>query len=144
MVAILIPGFADLASQDYRASFKLPADPGNPYAYAQTSPDLLKLVAAVEKAAAVAPEKRELLVEVVAPPEETWPLPWYLRKFGQVGYWTDVPAAGRDVKAGQAPVVIAAAAFADEMAASLGDGYAQTFYGLRPEVVLSLFVRRGP
>jgi uncharacterized protein (TIGR03663 family) len=141
VLAVLVPSFADLALQDYRANFGYAADPANPYVYAQTSPDLLKLVAAVEKAAAAAPEKRDLLVEVVAPPEETWPLPWYLRKFGRVGYWTSVEAAAKDVPAGQAPIVIAAAAFADEVAARLGDGYEQTFYGLRPEVLLSLFVR---
>jgi predicted membrane-bound mannosyltransferase len=144
ILAILIPGFAELAVQAYRANFELPADPANPYVYAQTSPDLLKLVAAVEKAAVVAPEKRDLLIEVVAPPDETWPLPWYFRKFGRVGYWTDVAAARRDVKAGQAAVVIASAGFAGKLAAELGDGYEQTFYGLRPEVVLSLFVRRAP
>ncbi|MGZ5487345.1 MAG: hypothetical protein ACXWF4_02350, partial [Candidatus Aminicenantales bacterium] len=107
-------------------------------------PDFLKLVAAVEKAAAVAPEKRDLFVEVVAPPEETWPLPWYLRKFGRVGYWTSPEAAQRDAGAGQASVVISSGAFAEGIAAGLGDGYEQTFYGLRPEVVLSLFVRRNP
>ena len=144
ILAILIPGFAELAVQAYRANFELPADPANPYVYAQTSPDFLKLIAAVEKAAAVAPEKRDLLIEVVAPPDETWPLPWYFRKFGRVGYWTDGAAAGRNVKAGQAAVVIASAGFAGEFAAELGDGYEQTFYGLRPEVVLSLFVRRAP
>jgi len=144
VMAIVIAGFAGLARQDYRASFERPADPSNPYAYAQTSPDFLKLVAAVERAAAAAPEKRDILVEVVAPPEETWPLPWYLRRFGQVGYWTSLEAAAKDVPAGRAPVVISSAAFAGELAGELGDGYAQTFYGLRPEVVLSLFVRRGP
>jgi len=142
ILAVLIPGFADLARQDYRANFSLPADPANPYVYAQTSPDLLKLVAEVDKAAAAAPEKRDLLVEVIAPPDETWPLPWYLRKFGRVGYWTSPEAAQRDVAAGQAAVVISGAAFADGIAAGLGDGYEQTFYGLRPEVVLSLFTRR--
>lgn len=142
--ALLVLGFAGLAAQSYRANFVSPADAANPYAYAQTSPDLLKLVAAVERAAAGAPEKREILVEVVAPPEETWPLPWYLRRFGKVGYWTSPEAAAKDVPAGQAPVVISSAAFAGDLAAALGDAYEQTFYGLRPEVVLSLFVRRGP
>ena len=144
ILAILVPGFADLARQGYRANFKQPADPANPYVYAQTSPDFLKLVAEVEKAAAAAPEKRNVLVEVVAPPEETWPLPWYLRKFGRVGYWTSPEAARRDIQPGQAAVVISAAGFADEVAAALGERYDQSFYGLRPEVVLSLFVRRGP
>jgi uncharacterized protein (TIGR03663 family) len=144
VLAVLIPGFVDLARQDYRANFKLPADPSNPYVYAQTSPDLLRLVAQVEKAAAAAPEKRDLLIEVVAPPDETWPLPWYFRRFGRVGYWTSPEAARRDVAAGQAAVVITSAAFAGEVGAELGGSYGQTYYGLRPEVVLSLFVRRVP
>ena len=71
-------------------------------------------------------------------------MPWYLRKLRRVGYWTSPEAALRDVGAGQAAVVISSAAFADGIAAGLGDGYEQTFYGLRPEVVLSLFVRRNP
>ncbi len=144
ILALLAPGFAGLAVQGYRANFERPADPSNPYVYAQTSPDFLKLVAEVEKAAAAAPEKRDLLIEVVAPPDETWPLPWYLRKFGRVGYWTSVESARKDVPAGRAAVVISSAAFAEEIAAALGEGYGQAFYGLRPEVVLALFVRRGP
>ncbi len=143
ILALLAPGFAGLAVQSYRANFERPADPANPYVYAQTSPDFLKLVAEVEKAAAAAPEKRDLLVEVVAPPDETWPLPWYLRNFGRVGYWTSVESAQKDVPAGRAAVVIASAAFTEEIAAALGEGYAQSFYGLRPEVVLCLFTKRA-
>jgi uncharacterized protein (TIGR03663 family) len=143
IVIVLVGGFGFQAFQAYRANFTAPTDLANPYVYAQTVPDLLRLVAAVEKAAAEAPEGRDMLVEVVAPPEETWPLPWYFRGFGRVGYWTDPAAARRDVPAGQAGAVIAAAAFADEVGADLGEGYAQSFYGLRPEVLLSLYTR-GP
>jgi len=144
ILAALVPGFANLALQSRRASFKLHSAPTNPYVYAQTSPDLLKLVGAVEKVAAVAPEKKGLLIKVVAPPEETWPLPWYLRGYGRVGYWTEPRAALKAPGTGEPAVVISSAAFADELSAALGDGYEQTFYGLRPEVVLSFFVRRGP
>ncbi|MGZ7046347.1 MAG: hypothetical protein ACXVJK_08485, partial [Candidatus Aminicenantales bacterium] len=76
---------------------------------------------------------------VVAPPDETWPLPWYLRRFKRVGYWTDIAKAG-DLR--DAPVVIASAAFNEEAARNLDGGYQSAFYGLRPEVVLSLFVRQ--
>jgi uncharacterized protein (TIGR03663 family) len=144
ILGLLAPGFVNLALQSYRASFKLSADPANPYVYAQTSPDLLKLVGAVEAAAARSPEKRDLLIEVIAPPDETWPLPWYLRKYGRVGYWASLKTATKDVPAGKASVVITASSFAGETAAKLGEAYEQTFYGLRPEVVLSLFVRRVP
>jgi uncharacterized protein (TIGR03663 family) len=144
VLAALTPGFANLAVQSYRANFMFPADPSNPYVYAQTSPDFLKLVAAAEKAALASPDKRALLVAVVAPPEETWPLPWYLRRFSRVGYWTDPEAARAALGSVRPGIIISSAGFAGAVAAGSGEGYEQTFYGLRPEVVLALFVRRGP
>jgi uncharacterized protein (TIGR03663 family) len=139
ILALMAPGLLNLATQDYRANFKDYADPTNPYVYAQTSLDYQKLVRVVEGLAAVHPEGRNMLVKVVAPPDETWPLPWSLRKFGRVGYWTD-PAAAGDFR--EAAVVISSAGFADAAARGLGPGWQSAFYGLRPEVVLSLFVRQ--
>ncbi len=144
VTAVLLAGFLVQAFQAYRADFARPSDVGNPYAYAQTSPDLLRLVDAVERAAAAAPEGRDLLVKVVAPADETWPLPWYLRGYGRVGYWTEPGPALAFTGAGEAAVVITAAGFAEEMGAALGEGYDQRFFGLRPEVPLSLFTRRSP
>ena len=144
IAVVLAAGALDLAREDYRANFARPSDPANPYVYAQTSPDLLKLVAAVDRAASSSPAKSDLLVEVISPADETWPLPWYFRKLGRVGYWTGVEAAAKDLPPGRADVVIASSAFADEVAAALGEGYDETFYGLRPEVVLALFIRRVP
>jgi predicted membrane-bound mannosyltransferase len=139
ILAVLVPGFADLAVQAYRADFTAHSDPANPYVYAPTSPDFLKLVAAVEKIAAAAPEKKDLLIKVIAPPDETWPLPWYLRGYSRVGYWTSAEAAG---EFGDAAAVISSAGNIEKVATALGDGYTSNFYGLRPEVVLALFVRR--
>jgi predicted membrane-bound mannosyltransferase len=140
ILATLIPGFVNLAVQAYRADFTDYSDPANPYVYAQTSLDFLKLVAAVEKIAAAAPEQKDLLIKVIAPPDETWPLPWYLRSFGRVGYWTSAEAAG---ELGDAAVVVASAANVEKVATALGDRYQQSFYGLRPEVVLCVFTRQG-
>jgi len=139
VLAVLAPGFLNLAYQDRRANFVDYANPTNPYVYAQTSPDFLKLVKVVEGVAAIHPDGARMLIKVLAPPDETWPLPWSLRRFPRVGYWTDAAAAG---DLGQAAVVIASADFAEEAARELGDGYQSAFYGLRPEVVLSIFVRR--
>jgi uncharacterized protein (TIGR03663 family) len=144
ILALLVPGFASLAAQAYRGAFRAHSDPANPYVYAPTSPDLLRLVRAVERAAAAAPEKKDLLVKVIAPPEETWPLPWYLRTFSRVGYWTSPGPALAFTAAGDAAVVITAAAFAEDVGAALGEGYAQSFFGLRPEVAVCLFIQRGP
>jgi uncharacterized protein (TIGR03663 family) len=139
VLSILALGVLNLTYQDRRANFVDYANPTNPYVYAQTSPDFMKLVGALEGIAAGHPEHERLLIKVVAPPDETWPLPWYLRRFEHVGYWTDTAQAG-DLR--DAPVVIASAAIADAVGQSLDGGYRSAFYGLRPEVVLSLFVRQ--
>lgn len=139
ILSIMALGILNLAYQDHRANFVDYANPTNPYVYAQTSPDFLKLVRAVEGIAAGHPDHEKMLIKVVAPPDETWPLPWYLRRFERVGYWAAIAQAG-DLRV--APVVIASAAFADAVGQSLGGGYRSAFYGLRPEVVLSLFVRQ--
>lgn len=141
VLSMMALGILSLAYQDQRANFVDYANPTNPYVYAQTSPDFLKLVRAVEGIASVHPDHEKMLIKVVAPPDETWPLPWYLRRFERVGYWAAIAQAG-DLR--DAPAVIASAAFADAVGQSLGGGYRSTFYGLRPEIVLALFSRQGP
>jgi len=96
----------------------------------------------VERIAAASSDGRDILIKVIAPPGETWPLPWYFRAYGRVGYWTEPRPALEAPGTGEPAVVISSAGFADEVGATLGDGYQQSFYGLRPEVVLALFVRR--
>jgi uncharacterized protein (TIGR03663 family) len=139
IAALLVLGFASLGYQSYRANFEDYAEPSNPYVYAQTSRDYLRLVEAVESVSDVSPEGRDLLIKVIAPPDETWPLPWSLRQFTRVGYWTDVDAAGDP---GEASVIVSSAAFAGEIETRLGDGFLSAFYSLRPEVLLALHVRR--
>jgi uncharacterized protein (TIGR03663 family) len=139
ILSVLIPGLANLAYQDYRANFIDYAEPTNPYVYAQTSRDFLRLVGTVQAVAAVSPEDRTLLIKVVAPPDETWPLPWYLRGYARVGYWTDAGAAG---EIGDPSLVIAGADAVETLGKALDDRYEMGFYGLRPEVVLALYVRQ--
>jgi uncharacterized protein (TIGR03663 family) len=135
---LLAAGFLHLGIQAWRASFVYPADPRNPYVYAQTSPDFLKLVRRVEDLAAVHPDHENMLVKVVADPYETWPLPWYLRRFGRVGYWTDAAAAG--------PPEDAAAIISDTQQGRrleflLNTSFQSEHYELRPGVFLVLHVR---
>jgi len=138
VLAVLLPGLANLAFQDYRANFMYYASPENPYVYAQTSLDYMRLVHKVEAVAAASPNHHKMLIKVVAPPDKTWPLPWSLRRFPNVGYWTSAAAAGA---LGDASAVIVSASESEQVAAALGDRFQSAFYGLRPEVVLTLFVR---
>lgn len=100
VVALLVPGFADLARQSGRASYERPADPANPYVYAQTSPDLLKLVAAVERVAAAAPEKTDLLT---APrrPARGYLAPALVSAEIRESGLLDEPRSGREGRAGR-------------------------------------------
>ena len=135
---VLAAGFLHLGLQSCRANFVYPADTRNPYVYAQTSPDYLRLVRRIEDIAALAPDGRNMLVKVVADPHETWPLPWSLRRFGRVGYWQDAASAG-DV--GRPPVVISSAGETAKLDPVLGADYQSEFYGLRPDTLLTLSIR---
>ena len=123
-------------SQAVRASYTLPADPRNPFVYAHTGVDALNLVAAIEQAAAAA-QGTDTAVAVAVPTSDTWPLPWYLRKYRQVGYWTRVDEIPDDFR----PVIVIAAADQGDIADErFGQGKRASFFGIRPGVLLNLFV----
>jgi predicted membrane-bound mannosyltransferase len=140
VAAVLVLAAGHLAVQDWRLNFRYPADPRNPYVYAQTVPDFLRLSKRVADVAAVHPDRSDLLVKVIAGPYEQWPIPWYLRRMPRVGYWVSATEAGRF---DDAAIVIAAQDQADAVAAALGDRYVQEFYGLRPDVILAVFIERA-
>jgi len=139
VILALVIAVSHLGLQNWRANFRYPADPRNPYVYAQTVPDFLRLTQRVLDVAALHPDRSAMLVKVVAGPYEQWPLPWYLRRMTRVGYWTRADRAGR---LADAPVVIASQDQADAVAAALGGDYVQEFYGLRPDVLLAIFIER--
>lgn len=137
-LVLLAAGFLHLGSQAYRGSLDEPAEPRNPYVYAQTSPDFLKLIHRVEDLAALHPDGDRMLIKVVAGPYETWPLPWYLRRFSRVGYWTDAGEAGGPV---EAAVIISDTEQADRLESLLNKSFLSEYYGLRPNVFLVLHIR---
>lgn len=139
VVLLLLAGSVHLALQNRRANFVHPADARNPYAYAQTMPDFLRLVRRVHELAAVHPEKQGMPVRVVAGPYEQWPLPWYLRDLAHVGYWADASQAGGF---DGFPVVIASQENASVLEGALGMEAQSEIYGLREGVFLTLFVER--
>lgn len=92
IAALLLAGSAQLAAQSWRASYQYTSDRRNPYVYAQTVPDILNLVDRAEGLARVSLDGFETIVKVIAPEDDYWPLPWYLRRFEHIGWYDKLPA----------------------------------------------------
>ena len=130
---LLLAGAMQLGGQARQAAVPFASDPKNPYVYAQTSSDILNLVERVKALARVHPQGRQMLVKVMAPEAEYWPLPWYLRGFKNVGWWAEVPQDPF------APVMIVSSKFhaeLDEKKSHLMTGLFQ----LRPGEFFELYV----
>jgi uncharacterized protein (TIGR03663 family) len=139
IVGVFAAGLAHLGWQAWRASITYASDPRNPYVYAQTVPDAVRMATRIRQLAALHPDGDRMLVAVIASPHEQWPLPWYLRTMPHVGYWT----APGDALAMRPPVVVSSSDNAAAVEGALGERYMSEFYGLRPEVLLTLYVERG-
>jgi len=86
----LVLGICDLLVLSYLSNFKHDVDPTNPYVYAQTSRDVFAIVLRIEEIATVHPEGKNMVMEVICPGDDYWPLPWYLRSFPNIGWWNTV------------------------------------------------------
>jgi predicted membrane-bound mannosyltransferase len=139
--AALALGSVHLGWQAWRASVVYAADPRNPYVYSQTVPDAVRMAARIHALAALHPDRDGMLVMVAAHPHEQWPLPWYLRGMPHVGYWTTLGEATITDLA--APVIVASMGNTETLDAALGDRYVSEFFGVRPEVLVTLYVERG-
>ena len=139
LAAALAVGSIHLGWQAWRAAITYAADPRNPYVYAQTVPDAVRMAARIRHLSAIHPDGARMQVSVIAPPSEQWPLPWYLRAMPNVGYWT----APGDVLALQAPVIVSSLEHTPALEQALGDRYVSEYFGLRPELLLAVYIDRG-
>jgi uncharacterized protein (TIGR03663 family) len=138
---VLAAGVMHLAWQSYRGNFAADsngvpycASVKNPYVYSQTLPDALRLVATVEALAHASAQGYGTVTEVMSP-ESYWPLPWYLRRFTNVGYWDKIPAQPL------VPVMMVSA----DLHAAFDEGPDKThlmagYFALRPQVFMELYV----
>jgi uncharacterized protein (TIGR03663 family) len=139
LAAGLAVGSIHLGWQAWRASITYAADPRNPYVYAQTVPDAVRMAARIRNLSAIHPDGARMQVSVIAQASEQWPLPWYLRTMPNVGYWT----ASSDVLALQAPVIVSSLEHTPALEQALGDRYVSEYFGLRPELLLAVHIERG-
>lgn len=143
VIVIIFLFSINLGAQARRATGRFAADRRNPYVYAHTAPDTVRLASRVHELAALDPAGLRMLVEVYATGADYWPLPWYLRDLPRVGYWNELPSRGLVVTGSPAPpVVIASQDLEGPLDVALGAGYHKEYYGLRPGVLLALWARQ--
>ena len=98
---LLAAATAHLGYQAWSGSFRFAADPRNPYVYAHTGTDVFLVVDRLKDLARAHPDGLAMPVQVITR-ENVWPLPFYLRGFSGVAWWTGVSEA-----APSAPVILA-------------------------------------
>ncbi|HEX2974039.1 MAG TPA: flippase activity-associated protein Agl23 [Tepidisphaeraceae bacterium] len=135
LVLLLLAGMWQLGSQAYRQNYdrKFLASQYNPWIYSHPGLKFFELADRMEELAAVSKDKHQMLVKVFT--KDIWPLPWYMRRFEKVGYWAEVP---EDV---DAPVVICSREQEEAVAKRLKGKYQVDYFGLRPTVVVPVYVR---
>ncbi len=137
MSIVLLGAAGHLGWQSYCMSYVYHEDPQNPYVYAHTMPDVQRLADDIEQLAKASPDGNDVLVKVIWDEEGYyWPLPWYLRQFESVGYWTQLPDDP------SAPIVISLSELDEALTERLDDTHLMTsFYALRPNVLAQVWVR---
>ena len=120
---------AILAVQTKVLAFDKPADEKNPYAYAHTGDDLLRLPGRLEE---LAKQKNLAQPRIAVVAADAWPLPWYLRKFSQAGFWQP----GQET--GSADFFITTTDVSDKLAERLKH-FRPEFFGVRPNVLIILW-----
>lgn len=134
-VLALCAGAAQLGMQTYRAVYVFDADVRNPYVYAHTSTSCLHMVQRVEEIAAHSPQGRDMLVRVITADGDYWPLPYYLRRFSRVGYWTTIPEEA------DASVILAPSKLKAAIDPHLKRDYQVEIKSLRPGVLWVVQIR---
>jgi uncharacterized protein (TIGR03663 family) len=130
LMLILVAAIGFLIAHDTKKRvFVIPADEKNPYAYAHTSEDLLRLPARLDE---LARQNKILNPRIAVVAADAWPLPWYLRKFSQVGFWQP----GQET--GPADFFITTTDVSGKLAERLKD-FRPEYFGARPNVLLVLW-----
>jgi predicted membrane-bound mannosyltransferase len=146
---LLLAGASHLGWQTWRANFVLHTHRVNPYVYAHPSPKVREIRDRVLALAAYHPKGNALGVAVIDA-RNVWPLPFYLRQFERTGFYTQPPTADQWAALASTPIspgpeiVLANPDIAlPELTARLAGAYeGPHFYGLRPDVILAMYVKK--
>jgi predicted membrane-bound mannosyltransferase len=106
-VGMLVATAGQLTWQAYRASFVAYEDRHNPYVYSHTTSDVPAFVERIRQIARAHPDGTDMHVQVICPDDDFWPLPWYMRDFSRVGWFSEEPRSRNGKVLAAAPLIIA-------------------------------------
>lgn len=121
-------------SQSLGVSGRFANDGRNPYSYGPTTRDAERLGRWLEELAQMPTIDESGPVAVVG--RDYWPLPWYLRKFAQIGYWPSVSTLPRGLG-----IVIAMPAEEAACTRLLGATHQRFPRSLRSNLPITLYLR---
>ena len=120
--------------QARQATGRFASDDRNPFAYVPTRNDMEDLEPWLKQLQQIAPGGTLEPIGVIG--ADYWPLPWYLRSFGKIGYW---PEPSTDLT--QLPLVFVMPEVEEPVASQLQQTHTPLPRGLRAGVPVVLFVR---
>lgn len=127
-----------LGWQAWRSSREFGADFRNPYVYGHTSGDIRNLLEQVTAVTRVHPDGYGMPIQVMAPGNEYWPLPWYWRNYARVGWWD------RLAPEPYAPVMVVASKLEAGFEERTRQGWLMVgMFELRPRFFVELYVEAG-
>ena len=130
-MAVLSLAVIGAASQAIDLSFFRYDDESEPYSYAHTRRDFLKMVNEVETIAAGNPAGKNIGITIMSP--EHWPLPWYLRNYPRTLY------SGKVIETSE-PVLVVHESQLAEVEQMYGGRYRRySRHELRPGNILYLY-----
>ncbi len=140
LTLLLAAACGHLYVQSVRATSRYSADTRNPYVYAHTTTDYLRMIQRIEDIAETSGVGHDITVWSVTGPHNAWPLPWYLRSYNQerIGFWTSfegLPVPSRP------DIWVVGPEHSEQLPPHLEEGYISEFYGLRPDVIMELYIR---
>jgi uncharacterized protein (TIGR03663 family) len=112
---------------------------GNPYAYVETSPDIKRFERRMNELAQMDRDGYESTIQVIVSSDRMWPLPWYLRRFSNTGYWT-VQAKPEIIK--NIRYLVTSPGIAADLPQEVKEQYMVEYFGLREDVLVVLQVRK--
>ena len=90
ILIILFMSGLSLITQVIYTNYKYQAHHTNPYVYGHTSPDVFHMIDRINTVSEINPEGKDLQIQVICSDHDYWPLPWYLREFNYVGWWSKI------------------------------------------------------